>query len=49
MREIQQVRLLAQYSFGLLLGTQTHGANAFCILLGNRAQQAVLAIRCHDQ
>jgi hypothetical protein len=46
--EIQQVRLLAQGSFGMLLGTQTPGANAFCILLGYRAQQAVLVIRCHD-
>jgi hypothetical protein len=32
MREIQQVRLLAQGGFGLLLGTQAHDANAFGVL-----------------
>jgi hypothetical protein len=32
MREIQQVRLFAQGSFGLLLGTQAHDANAFGVL-----------------
>jgi hypothetical protein len=49
MREIQQVRPLAQGGFGLLLGMQTHSANAFWILSSNRAQQAVLVIRRHDQ
>jgi hypothetical protein len=44
MREIQQVSLLAQGSFGQLLSTLTLGANASRILLGNRAQQAVLVI-----
>ena len=48
MREIGQVRPLAQGGFGVLLGMQTHRANAFCILSGNRAQQAVLVIRRHD-
>jgi hypothetical protein len=32
MREIQQARLLAQGSFGLLLGTQAQEANAFGVL-----------------
>jgi prenyltransferase beta subunit len=49
MRESQRVRQLAQGGFGLLLGMQAHSANAFCILSSNRAQQAVLVIRRHDQ
>jgi hypothetical protein len=47
MRDVEQVCLLAHGSFGSLLGTPAHGANAFGVLQSDRTRQAIVVVPRH--